>query len=339
MWIKVDGHKEEIKLYNKSKNRTSQLDLPVVDLQKQMKQLEEIKALYSADNAETANVDWDSIVRQFLERELNAKVNWEEPGKDALNLEYLSKKILDNLTTNVLNNFNPNINARGLPVPIEAFMEYMSRTYGLQFDVGIEFAKDKSHLNGYFDRKSNTVYVNPETRETGHFAFVCMHEIAHFLLHQHLNISQEKYDEQPDSSYDPIIGKHRLEKEKHWIEWQANYFASSLLMPLRSLLWQLIEWQIDMGISKRGYIWVDKQPCNILDYKKALTILAYKFETTRGILENRMADHKLIRYQQKRSFNSYSLFGSPRKARTIGQLLYKWSDRFLSTYDNLLNEG
>jgi hypothetical protein len=338
MWIKVDGHQEEIKLYNKSKNKAIQHDLPVIDWQQQMKQLEEIKTLYTGDSAEMANVDWDNIVRQFLERELNAKVNWEQPGDKALNLEYLSKKILDELAINVLNNFNPNINAKGLPVSIEAFMEYMSKTYGLQFSIEIEFAKDKLHLNGYFDRKSNTVHVNPETRGTGHFAFVCMHEIAHFLLHQNLNISQQKYDGQADSSYDPVIGKHRLEKEKHWIEWQANYFAASLLMPIRSLLWQLIEWQIGMGIGKRGYIWVDNQPCNILDYKKAITILAFKFETTRSILENRMADHNIIRYQKKRSFNSYRLFGSPRQARTIRQLLYKWSDTFLSNYDNLLDE-
>lgn len=331
MWIKVVGDTGDIRLYNKRRKTADQSDYAVHTFEVELNKLKEINDLYSAEEI-TSRGDWDVIVQQFLTRELNAKVNWEQPGDKTEGLEYLSKKILSDISEQILTAFNPNVIARGNPLPLEEFMRYVGEQYGLLFVTDQPFGPEKLHLNGYYQRKEKTIHINPELEGTGQYIWVIVHEIAHFILHENLKISQTAYDEQEDSKYDYATGKHIFSKEKHWIEWQANYLADCLIMPKSSLMWQLVNWQINRGISKRGYIWVDSQPCNILDFKVAMTQLAFIFRVTKSILEIRMRDLEMIRYQNKRRV-SHSLFGEGRSVRSVGNVMNLWMDHYFGDAD------
>ncbi len=330
MWIKVDADSHDIRLFNKKRKSAEQSDLPVVSLNEELRKLQEIKTLFVNEEIDISSNDWDLIIEHFLSRELNAKVNWEQPGDKTEGLEYRSKTIIKGISEKILIDFNPNVVSRGNPLPLDDFMDYITRVHGLRFFVNVPFEGNKSHLNGFYQRKDKTIHINPELQGTGQFAFVCMHEISHFLLHEDLKISQTVYDQQEDSKYDQATQKHKLEKEKHWIEWQANYLAACLLMPKYSLMFQLVKWQIGEGIRNYGSIWVDNQPCNIRDYKVVITQLAYIFQVSRSILEIRMRDLEMIKYQKKRSYNSFSLFGESRKTRFVGNIMKSWMDKYLS---------
>lgn len=337
MYIKVKNDEPEIVLYNKDRAKKL-VDAPVRTWNDDLQKLSEINELYQGnDQSETEN--WDSVMQAFLARELNAKVNWEQPGQRTDRLEYLSKEIINELANKILNDFDEDILANVKPLPLERFMAYLSKLYGITFVTDMVFDQDRIGLNGYYDRRKKTIYINPELRDTGKYGFVCLHEIAHFLLHDNLSLDQAEYENQEDSKYDPVTKKYQLVKEKHWIEWQANYLGACLLMPKRSILWQLIKWQIGAGLSSHGTMWVDKQPCNIRDYRVAMTQLAYIFKVNRGILEFRMFDLGIIKYHGQRGHHLYHLFGDARPARTVGQIMKSWLNRYIASYQDLSNQN
>jgi Zn-dependent peptidase ImmA (M78 family) len=328
MLIKVDAGNPSFMLYHISRNQQEHnIDRPVGDLNEHLEKLAEIRNLY--EHGSDTIADWDAVIESLLRSELNASINWEQPGEKAEGLEFLSKKIISDLTVQLLDEFDPLMVRHGLPLGMERFISFLNETYGLRFVTTKMFTKKRAGLNGYYDQKKRTIHINPELEDTNLFAFVCAHEIAHFFLHKNLSISQFRYDNQENSKYDPISRKFLLEKEKHWIEWQANYFASCLLMPQRSLLWQLVKWQEKEGISKKGFIWLDEQPCNIRDYKVAITQMAYIFLVSRTILEFRMADLNLIKYKSRRGYNAYSLFGNMRRPKTLAEVLRHWERKHL----------
>ena len=337
MYINVKNDEPEIILYNKERAKKL-VDAPARTWDKDLQKLSEINELYEDFHQSKAS-DWDTVIEMFLTRELNAKVNWEQPGQKTDRLEFLSKEILKKLADKIINDFDNDILANGKPLPLKRFITYLTNLYGLNFVTDISFDQNHIGLNGYYDRKLNTIYINPELKDSGKYSFVCLHEISHFLLHKNLNINQLEYESQEDSKYNPITRKHQLVKEKHWIEWQANYLGACLLMPERCVLWQLIKWQIGEGISKRGSMWVDKQPCNIRDYKVAMTQLAYIFGVNRGILEFRMFDLGIIKYHGQRGHHLYHLFGDSRPERTVGQILNSWLKKYISTYQDLSNQS
>lgn len=332
MWIQVAADKEEFILTNKNRSNKANIDVAVNNWREELERLEEIKNLYVSGDAPKTDLEWDELIEQFLLRELNAKVNW-APGEQMRTLEFLSKTILEELSIKILNDFNPLIGSRGRLVDLESFMAFITTNYGISFVTNEVFPHEKSHLNGYYNRSKNVIYINPELKGTGHYAFVTMHEISHFLLHKDIDIAWEEYEVAEDSQLDRKTGKYRLEKEKHWIEWQANYLASCLVMPKISLLWHLVEWQMNNGISKQGYVWVDNQECNILAYKKVITTLGFIFEVTRSMLEIRMSDLNILRFKNPNV--KYSAFGHARQARPIGNIIRRWFDDYLLGLDDI----
>ena len=322
MFIKVQGEKAEIELYNKQRGTSNiQIDNMVTSYDFQ-KEDNDINSGISSKEEK-----WNQLISQALEQELNKQYPNQLPGERAEGLDFLSKKIISQMTLEILNQFEPLIVKHGLPVPIERLMSYLTYEYGLRFVTNKPFRASNAYLNGRYNRKHKIIYINPEIKDNGLFAFVCAHEIAHFFLHEKLNISQANYERLMDSQYDPASKKFRLENDKNWIEWQANYFAGCLLMPENSLIHQLIKWQEKAGISRQGYIWLDSQPCNIRDFKVCITQLAYIFQVSRTILEFRMADLQIIKYENRRGYNSYSLFGNFRSPKTIGQLINIWANK------------
>ena len=85
----------------------------------------------------------------------------------------------------------------------------------------IEFDNIKD-VGGFVDPTSKTIFLNGSYIQ-GSKNFNCAHEIGHMLLHLGLGGYFHSYDNE-------LLGKTRL------VEWQANNFASALLMPRELLI-------------------------------------------------------------------------------------------------------
>lgn len=312
---------QKIILHNRNKKNSHLTDEPVISWPTQINRLSEISMVY--DEQDTSPSDWDSIIQNLLNKQLNANYYWEQPGTEVIGLERLSFQLIEELTIDIINDFNPSILRNYEAFPIHDFISYFQEKFGTTVitDQNIPLIKGKK-LNGYCDFENKKVFIDVDLVDTGQFAFVCAHEIGHYFLHSHLQISQAEYDKQPDSKYDPAIGKYALLNEKHWIEWQANQFAASLIMPKRSVLGKLLEWQYKVGIRNKGSVFLDKQPCNIRDFKVVITLLAFEFKVSRTILEYRMRELKIIKYANEKGYGS-SLFGYIRQAQSLSQIMSK----------------
>ncbi len=318
MLIHVDKEIDNVNiiLHNKSRKRNILVDNPTYFSINQAKKLQEIGNLVD----KRITPDLDKLIEDFLSGQLNFRPYWDELGKPVEGLEYLSKEIIDNITTNIIEEFDNSIITSYKPFPLARFIDYMQETHGVSIMKDQPMSSDKRHLNGYYDRSNRIIYINPEIVDSGSYAFVCAHEIAHHFLHEHLRISQELYDAQNDSVYDPMTKRHLLECEKHWIEWQANQFAVSLIMPRKSILGQLILWQVEHGVRNRGSIYVDDDPDNILLFKKVITQLAFKFQVSCVILENRLRDLGIIKYNTKRKQSFGSNYRN-QDAKSVSEIL------------------
>jgi|GEM_PF-756573 len=323
MLIEVDAqNKSKIVLHNKNRRESILTDEAVATWEQQAERLAEISNIYDDDSG--LEINWDDAIRDFISKQLNTDIHWEQPGTKVMGLERLSKNLIEEMTTNIIKDFDASILSEFKGFPMDEFLIYLKDKYGLTVitDQEIPVIKGKK-LNGYCDLENKRIFIDVSLRDTGQYVFVCAHEIAHFFLHMNVHIPQTLYNNLNDSAYDPAIGKYALLNEKHWLEWQANQFAAALIMPLRCVLGKLIIWQKKAGISRLGRVWLDHQPCNVRDFKVMITILAYEFLVSRPILEYRMADLQIITYAYGKGYNRYSLFGNIKKPQSIGQILDK----------------
>ena len=316
--VNPSGHANTV-MHNKKRNNKLLTDVYVNEFSHHVDALRKIGKFYEEVRF---NLDWDNLIKNFLTQQLNIQLYWDQPGCKSVGLEYLSLQLIEQMTIDILNDFDTSILYKHKALSIERFMDYMHEKYSLTYitDQELPIVKGRK-LNGYCDIEKKCIYIDKSLNETSQFSFICAHETGHFFLHSKLKIPQVKYDNLNDSAYDPAIGKHLLLNEKHWIEWQANQFAAALVMPHKSILGKLITWQTKEGIRNKGTVYVDNQPYNVRDFKVMITLLAYEFKVSRTILEYRMADLKIITYAKAKGYNSYSLFGYSKPAKSIGTII------------------
>ncbi len=150
----------------------------------------------------------------------------------------------------------------------------------------------KSNLNlGTCDIDKKIIGISEEIIGTSRELFVLCHELGHFILHQNLSINQELLNSFSDTKKNFVNKKISLENPKQWIEWQANYFAVSFLLPKTSIIIQLWKIKRRMGLQKGNLIIDDN---NYSEYQKIIKALAYHFETSQTSIIYRLKELNLI---------------------------------------------
>jgi Zn-dependent peptidase ImmA (M78 family) len=123
----------------------------------------------------------------------------------------------------------------------------------------------------------------------GRERFTLAHELAHFFL-GHGEFMDREYTQETDFDSASVAG---LEiKDIRRMEFQANYFASCLLLPksvfTREFL--LIAHKLNLYDKGFGVLFVDDQPVNQQNYYYATGMLKTKFKVSRQVVENRLSD-------------------------------------------------
>ena len=119
------------------------------------------------------------------------------------------------------------------------------------------------------------------------------------MLHKEIKVNNELYNEFTDSEYNFQTDKHLLTNYKHWIEWQANKFASCILIPSLNLKIHLALIQKELGISKYGHIYLDRQAVNLRDFINITNYLKRHFNTSKTTIEYKMQELELITYDEE----------------------------------------
>lgn len=128
--------------------------------------------------------------------------------------------------------------------------------------------------------------------------FTLAHELAHHLLRHGRFMSREYCDES-----DFVLNRPRINNgtDIARLEFQANYFAASLLMPRRSFVayfWFVLK---ELGIRDRGFgpLYVDSQDCNLRSYHLVTSTLMNQYKVSRISATIRLEGLGLLRDARK----------------------------------------
>ncbi len=100
------------------------------------------------------------------------------------------------------------------------------------------------HVNDVVDVQPNTILVDKGLYQAEYehtFRFTLAHEIGHALMHRKFCMIEENMKNYAEGSKQRMLtdaeagfevrDKKKLQSEYDWLEWQANAFASAVLMP------------------------------------------------------------------------------------------------------------
>ena len=110
-------------------------------------------------------------------------------------------------------------------------------------------------------------------------------------------MNQIVYDNFKDSQHNIFTQQYEIKNDKNWIEWQANCFAASILMPHISVVARLIQIQNKIGVNRNlGTIYIDHQIDNKKDFHTYIDGLSDFFETSKQSIEYRLKSLEILKY-------------------------------------------
>gem|GEM_PF-6657516 len=147
----------------------------------------------------------------------------------------------------VIEYFQPRVLVTAPPIPVQSFVDLLCKKGHLKFCVtDLGYVNRSSKIMGLFTTEPyNTIYIDNSVVDTVRYNFTLAHELGHFVLHRKLNVRGNI----ADTSAELFNTPEEDLTERQWAEWQANSFASALLLPQGFLLDVLFEKAEDFGID------------------------------------------------------------------------------------------
>jgi Zn-dependent peptidase ImmA (M78 family) len=138
------------------------------------------------------------------------------------------------------------------------------------------------------------------------YTFTCAHEIGHFYLHEkvHPRAYQEQGEIEIRDSARDFVTLQSNSAPRSRMEWQANRFAASILMPLATVRAVLAKVQWDLGIGRHGRIWLDNQPHSQRDFYRVLRGVAQHYNVSQAVVEVRLREMDLIKVSSRYGLQS-----------------------------------
>jgi len=207
-----------------------------------------------------------------------------------------SAQDLENKAEEVLSFFDEAKLAAPAPTPFEQIADTLNKDYNIEInfdaDLGSVTSGNEKVLGKFvFDPRAILIDRSLQ-QDIGPFNFTFAHEIGHLVLHRKLKLKADfDPDEISDTKHDLITSKKILTTPHDWIEWQANKFASSLLMPRPTVRKAVIEKQKEIEIkSNIGLIYLENKPYSMADYLTIVEHLRLVYQASKTAIECRLLD-------------------------------------------------
>lgn len=202
----------------------------------------------------------------------------------------------------VISYFDKNILDKPQPTPLKNFVEQFHNKYKIEYDYSQNLGTTKygSNILGKTKLKPLGIYIDSSLENDTRFNFVLGHELGHVVLHRRIDIKRTGYEEQEliDTKIDLVTGKKNLRTARDWIEWQANYFSSAILMPLASIIKAVVTKQVEMGIKRNiGRIFLEARKDTVRDYRIIRQHLESVFNVNATNIECRLKDLRILIYR------------------------------------------
>lgn len=234
-----------------------------------------------------------AIYRAFQKRQLGGALG-------VTDVKRLSTIEIELVTEQLIEMYDPQILKQNTRLVIDnTFIAYLLKHFGLkvmQSQEGGLDSNNRSILSSYSLRE-NAIWVHSSLDiKIGRGKFFLAHELGHFFLHRNIRLSQLDYETMCDSQYSFKLDRYLLCNERNWIEWQANTFASFLLMPKRTFYGQMILAKTKIGyhFSSNVKIKVDDEPRSQHEFHMIVESMSKYFNLPKTMIIYRMHSLNLI---------------------------------------------
>jgi Zn-dependent peptidase ImmA (M78 family) len=197
----------------------------------------------------------------------------------------------------------------GGAISFDKICQWQSLEAGLSVKTGVTPREDDSSARILgrikFEPLEITIFTGPDNLPVRQ-RFTLAHEFGHHFL-GHGNYMTGEYCEEIDFERSgPIdLGIEDVNR----MEWQANYFASSLLLPREHFVHDFFEIVDDLNLVNRfGPLFVDHQRCNQDNFIIVTNKLMQKYDVSRTVVEIRLKNCGLMNDMRTRPIKLSNLF-------------------------------
>lgn len=205
--------------------------------------------------------------------------------KEETLVPFISKDKIEQICSNILDE----INYRGYEVDLNRVIDSLKKRKNLQIEYVTDLGYDALgfEILGKIMFNPTIISVSKKSHDNNHrLKFTLAHEIGHSYLNHCNYIYSEYYS---TKEYEEKASVVNIEEIKR-MEWQANYFASSLLLPQKAFVNEFLKLLETEGLKDRsfGLLFVDNQQCNLNSFYKITNKLRYYFQVSRKAVEIRL---------------------------------------------------
>ena len=219
------------------------------------------------------------------------------------NLPRYNTQDIESKATTLLLYFSSTFFNHHSATPLISIVDFLKAKHNIvfKFDSILGFNNNNYRILGACNPQKRIILIDSSLQSDIHkFNFTLAHELGHLALHRNIKIKYEEIDELDTT--ETVIennSKNNIKTDADWMEWQANTYASCLLMPTEIIKTLLIKTQANLGISRTGTILLDNQPCNNQDYYNILITLSEILCVSKSAIEYRLQKLKLIDDRRK----------------------------------------
>lgn len=209
----------------------------------------------------------------------------------------LSRSDIETKVEEVIEHFYSICLRKPQKTPIELICKSLNEVHKINFDFSsnLGLSSNDKKILGKFVFNPRSIFIDNSVINTVRFPFVLSHEIGHLVLHRNVSYIKSNYKDIIDTEIDFASGKKILQSDKDWLEWQANQFASSFIMPRQTVLTTVVMVQQKMGITHNvGQVYVSKESSSIRDFNNLLSEVAAIYDVNKTNVENRLSDLGLL---------------------------------------------
>ena len=212
-------------------------------------------------------------------------------------VQYFQPEEVDDVVQQVLSS----IGYRSGVVSLDAICASEAIKTGLQVSLVERSPGIAAEVLGSITFNPSEIQIYPqENIHKARYRFTLAHELGHYFL-DHGRYMRGEYCEVTDFRE---IGDDQIEmSDIARMEWQANYFASCVLMPRASFTASFRQLLIEHGISNRGFgsLYLDSQPCNTKAFYSIATQLMLDYQVSKTAVRIRLQRLGLLTDQRRKA--------------------------------------
>lgn len=169
-------------------------------------------------------------------------------------------------------------------VPLERICAALQQQHGLQVTLDEELPEG---ILGTIGFDPPLIRIDPRNDHPGRMRFTLAHEIGHLVLgHSEYMAGERCVESAIELDQTPQLGIEDIMR----MEWQANFFASCLLLPAQQLIESLSLLLRRLHLPNRGFglLYIDDQKCNIDNFFQITTPLMRRYDVSRSVVRHRL---------------------------------------------------